>query len=149
MASLIPIKDRLLQLDAVTNALLSNDIQVTSPAVDATVTVANEITDVRQITIQLKDANGANITYAEEVDIILYTTAARAAYVVTGGSTGIAIGASGALSTIIAKKVFRATTTTAGLLALTYTDTGTEAVALGVKLPTGRYVMGSQLLTNA
>lgn len=149
MASLIPIKDRLLQLDGTTNNLLSNDIQVTSPCVDATVTVGAEATDVRAITITLKDSNGVALTYSELVDILLFTTQAHTAFVVTGGSTGIAIGASGALSTIVAKKVFRAASTTAGVIALTWTDTGTEAAAIGVRLPTGRLVMGDALLTNA
>lgn len=145
---LISIKDRLLQLTAENN-LVSNDIQVTSPCVDASVTVSDESTNVRTITIQLKDANGNDINYVEEVDIVLFTTAARTAYVATGGSTGIAIGTDGALSTIVAKKVFRATSEDDGDIDLTWTDTGSEAAAIGVKLPTGRYVMGSQLLTNA
>ena len=145
---LIPIKDRLLTLD-VTNALNSNDIQVTSPCVDATVTVSDETTNVRTITIQLKDSNGNDINFVEEVDIVLFTTAARTAYVVTGGSTGIAIGTDGALQTIVAKKVFRATSEADGDIDLTWTDTGTEQAVIGVRLPTGRYVMGSQALTNA
>lgn len=149
MAALISIKDRLLQLDGKTNGLLSNDLQVTSPCVDATVTVSDESANVRTITIQLKDANGNDIDYVEEVDIVLFTTAARTAYVVTGGSTGIAIGTDGALSTIVAKKVFRATSESDGDIDLTWTDTGTEQAFIGVKLPTGRYVMGSQALTNA
>lgn len=142
------IKDRLLQLTPKNN-LVSNDIQVTAPAVDAVVTVGAEASDARAITIQLNDSLGKPIDYAEEVEIATFTTQARAAYAVTGGSTGIAIGASGSLSTIVAKKRFYATSTTAGVIALTYTDTGTEAMAIGVRLPSGRWVMGSQLLTNA
>lgn len=150
-AGLIAIKDRMLQLTS-ENGLVSNDIQVTSPCVDATVTVSDEGSpgaNQRTITIQLKDANGADINYVEEVDIVLFLNAARTAYVATGGSTGIAIGTDGALSTIVAKKVFRATSEADGDIDLTWTDTGTEAAFIGVKLPTGRYVMGSQALTNA
>lgn len=149
MAGLYSVKDRLLQIDGATNNLISNDIAITSPCVDATVTVGAEASDARAITITLKDSNGVAITYSEEVSIILFTTQAHTAYVVTGGSTGIAIGASGALSTIVTKKRFNALSTTAGVIALTWTDTGTEAAAIGVKLPTGRLVMGDQLLTNA
>ena len=132
----------------VTNELISNDIQISRPCVDATITVGAEITNARAITIQLLDANGKDIDHAEEVELVLFLTADKLAYVVTGGSTGIAIGTDGALSTIVAKKVFRATSEIDGDIDLTWTDTGTEAAYLGVKLPNGRYVM-SDALTNA
>lgn len=148
MAGLYSVKDRLLQIDGATNNLISNDIPITSPCADATVTVGAASANVRAITITLKDTNGVALTYAEEVSIILFTTQARAAYVVTGGSTGIAIGASGALATIVTKKRFNALSTVAGVIALTWTDTAQEACAIGVRLPTGRIVMGDQLLTN-
>ncbi|API59530.1 hypothetical protein BSL82_09575 [Tardibacter chloracetimidivorans] len=128
--------------------LSANGIQVSSPCVDATITVGAENADVRAITIQLKDANGDDINYVEEVELVLFLNAERTAYVVTGGSTGIAIGTDGALSTIVAKKVFRATSEADGDIDLTWTDTGTEVAYLGVKLPNGRYVM-SDALTNA
>ena len=132
----------------VTNELISNDIQITRPCVDATITVGAESTNVRAITIQLLDADGKDIDYVEEVGITLFLNAARTAYVVTGGSTGIAIGTDGALSTLLAKKVFTATSEADGDIDLTWTDTGTEVAFLGVKLPNGRYVMSSAL-TNA
>ena len=132
----------------VTNEIISNDIQISRPCVDATITVGAEAANVRAITIQLLDANGEDIDHVEEVELVLFLTADKLAYVVTGGSTGIAIGTDGALSTIIAKKVFRATSEIDGDIDLTWTDTGTEAAFLGVKLPNGRYVM-SDALTNA
>ena len=132
----------------VTNEIISNDIQISRPCVDATITVGAEAANVRAITIQLLDANGKDIDHVEEVELVLFLTADKLAYVVTGGSTGIAIGTDGALSTIIAKKVFRATSEADGDIDLTWTDTGTEAAFLGVKLPNGRYVM-SDALTNA
>jgi len=132
----------------VTNELISNDIQISRPCVDATITVGAEITNARAITIQLLDANGKDIDHVEEVELVLFLTADKLAYVVTGGSTGIAIGTDGALCTIVAKKVFRATSEIDGDIDLTWTDTGTEAAYLGVKLPNGRYVM-SDALTNA
>lgn len=128
--------------------LESNGIALTPKCADATITVGAENANVRAITIQLKDANGNDLDSVEEVDIALFLTADRLAYVVTGGSTGIAIGTDGALSTIVAKKVFRATCEADGDIDLTWTDTGTEAAYLGVKLPTGRWVMSSAL-TNA
>ena len=129
--------------------LVSNGIAITRPCVDASVTVSDETTNVRTITIQLKDADGKDIDYAEEVEIGVFLTNDRLAYVATGGSTGIAIGTDGSLLALVAKKRFLATSEIDGDIDLTWTDTGTEAAYVGVKLPNGRWVMGDQALTNA
>jgi len=128
--------------------LIANSIEISRPCVDATITVGAENTNVRAITIQLKDANGNNIDYVETVELLLFLNAARTAFVATGGSTGIAIGTDGALHTVIAKKHFYATSEADGNIDLTWTDTGSEAAYLGVRLPNGRIVM-SAALTNA
>lgn len=146
-AGLIPIKDRLLQLTD-KNGLVSNEFQVTSPCVDASVVVSAENTNVRTVTIQLKDSTGADINFVESVQVGVFTDATRTAFAATGGSTGIAIGTDGALLAVVAKKLFEATSESDGDIDLTYTDTGTEACYIGIKLPTGRWVMGDQALTN-
>jgi hypothetical protein len=128
--------------------LEGNDIDITPKCADASITVGDEATNVRAITIQLKDANGDDIDYAEQVLITLYADAAKAAYVTTGGSTGIEIGTDGALLALVAKKVFLATSEADGDLDLTWTDTGTEAAYLALTLPNGRTIM-SDALTNA
>lgn len=128
--------------------LVSRGIDITRPCVDASITVGAEVGDARAITIQLKDAQGNDIDYVETVEIIMFLNAARTAFVVTGGSTGIAIGTDGALLTVVAKKYFLATSEADGDIDLTWTDTGTEAAFLGVRLPNGRIVMSSAL-TNA
>lgn len=128
--------------------LISNEIEISRPCVDASITVAAEAGDARAITIQLKDAFGNDIDYVEEVEIHMFLNAARTAYVVTGGTTGIAIGTDGALLALVAKKIFVATSEADGDIDLTWTDTGTEAAFLGLKLPNGRFVM-SDALTNA
>jgi dihydrodipicolinate synthase/N-acetylneuraminate lyase len=130
------------------NQLISNGIEITRPAVDATITIGDEATDARAITIQLKDANGANIDYAEYFEIVMFSSSAMTDFVATGGSTGLAAGASGKLQAIVAKKLFRAISTTAGLWAGTYTDTGSDAGYLAVRLPNGRIVAGGAV-TNA
>jgi hypothetical protein len=145
--ALTSLKGRRLGL-GVTNELISNDIQITRPCVDATITVGAEATNVRAITIQLLDADGKDIDYSEEVEIVIFLDADREAYVVTGGSTGIEIGTDGALLDVVAKKYFRATSEVDGDIDLTWTDTGTEVAFLGLKLPNGRFVM-SDALTNA
>ena len=121
--------------------LISNDIEITRPCVDATITVGADSTNVRAITIQLKDVTGDDIDYVDEGEIVVFAKAARTAYATTGGSTGLAIGTHGALLTLVAKKRFTATSEADGDIDLTWTDTGTESVAIGVKLPTGRFVM--------
>lgn len=127
--------------------LISNDIAISQPCVDASITVGAEASNVRNITIQLKDAQGNDIDYAETVEVLMYADAAQAAFVTTGGSTGIAIGTDGALLTVVAKKYFIATSETDGDIDLTWTDTGTEAAYLGLRLPNGRIIM-SDALTN-
>lgn len=124
-------------------SLVGNEVPITQPAVDATITVGDESTNVRAITIQIKDANGDAITYAETVDIIMFTDATMTAFAATGGSTGIAVGSNGALLAVVAKKLFIATTEATGELDLTWTDTGTEGVAVGVRLPNGRVVVSA------
>ena len=132
----------------VAGELISNDIQISRPCVDATITVGAEAANVRAITIQLLDADGQDIDYAETVEVIMYLDAAQAAFVATGGSTGIEIGTDGALLAVVAKKYFIATSESDGDIDLTWTDTGTEVAYLGLRLPNGRVII-SDALTNA
>jgi hypothetical protein len=123
-------------------------IDVTPKCVDASITVSAEGTpgaDQRAITITLKDVHGNAIDYAETVDIVMLLNSGGTDFVATGGSTGIAIGASGKLLAIVAKKVFKAISTTSGVIALTWTDTGTEAAFLGLYLPNGMRIISSTL----
>ena len=133
------------------NQLISNEIEITQPAVDATILVSAEgatTANTRDITIQLLDAKGDDIDYVETVEIIMFLNAARTAFVATGGSTGIDVGTDGALLDIVAKKTFLATTEADGDLDLEWLDTGTEVAFLGLRLPNGRIIM-SAALTNA
>jgi len=144
MAAYKSIMGAQLGLGAAGNLLAKGgDIQVTRPCVDASITVAAENTNVRAITIQLKDAYGQDIDYVETVEIIVFSSAAMTAFATTGGSTGIAIGTDGALLAIVAKKYFLATSEADGDIDLTWTDTGTESVAVGVRLPNGRVVVSA------
>lgn len=131
-----------------TNALVSNGLQVTPPCVDCSITVGAEASDARAITIQLKDSNGKDIAYREMVELYVFADANGDAFATTGGSTGIAIGTDGALLALVAKKAFVAISEADGDIDLTWTDTGTEAAYLAVRLPTGRLVFSSAL-TNA
>jgi hypothetical protein len=131
--------------------LSANGIAITSPAIDATISISAEAATVanqRDITITLKDANGTAINYAEVFEIVLFSSSAMTDFVATGGSTGIAAGAAGKIQAIVAKKLFRAITSTAGVCSVIYTDTGTDPGYLAVRLPTGRIVAGGTI-TNA
>lgn len=130
------------------NSLVSNSIQVSAPAVDATITVGDEVTNARAITIQLKDSSGNDIVSRQMVGIVVLADANGDAFATTGGSTGIAIGTDGALLAVVAKKYFIAISEDDGDIDLTWTDTGTEAAYLGVILPSGRMII-SDALTNA
>jgi hypothetical protein len=118
-----------------------------SALADASITVGAENANVRAITIQLKDALGNDLESVQSVWIGVFLDAGALAFVVTGGSTGIAIGTDGALLAVVAKKLFLATCEADGDIDLTWTDTGTEAAYLGVILPNGKIVM-STALTN-
>lgn len=124
-------------------------VDITPACVDASIVVGAENTNVRAITIQLKDAAGDDIDYQAIVDVFVVGAANLNAIIGTGGSTGIAIGTDGAiLSTVIAKKHFIVASEADGDIDLTWTDTGTEVAYLAVRLPTGRVVYSSAL-TNA
>jgi len=125
----------------------ANGNQVTAPCVAATITVGAEAANVRAITIQLSDANGDDINYAQAVTAVVLADAAGAAFATTGGSTGIAIGTDGALLAVVAKKQFTLISETDGDIDLTWTDTGTEAAYLGIILPSGKMVV-SAAMTN-
>lgn len=126
-------------------------LNLSQPAVDAVITISAEgatTGDTRDITIQLKDVHGQNIDYAENFEIIMYSSSAMTDFVAAGGSTGVQQGASGKLLAIVAKKIFACISTTAGLWAGSYLDTGTAAGYLAVRLPNGR-VIGGGTVTNA
>jgi hypothetical protein len=133
------------------NQLQSNFINISQPAVDATIVISAEAAttaDTRDLTITLKDSLGVAIDYAENFEIYMYTTSAMVDFVAAGGSTGVVQGAAGKLLAIVAKKIFACITNTSGVWTGTYLDTGTAAGYLAVKLPSGR-VVGGGLVTNA
>lgn len=131
-----------------TGNLTSQGKRVTHPCVDASIAVGDEAADARAITIQLKDAYGDDVAEVTPVEIIAFANADGTDYASTGGSTGLAAGTDGALLAIVAKKYFLATSEADGDIDLTWTDTGTETVAVGVKLPNGNIVI-SEAFANA
>lgn len=110
-----------------------------SPCVGASIAVTDETSNVRTVTITLRDANGAAIDYTQAVQIFVFTDATRTAKA-TGGSTGLAISTAGLLYTHTAKLHFTAVSDAAGSIVLTWTDTGTESVSVAIKLPSQVWV---------
>jgi len=74
----------------------------------ATITVGAEATNVREIAIQLTDENGDDLDHVASLPCYLLSSNTTYAQVVTGGSTGLALGTggNGALHTVLTKKVF-------------------------------------------
>ena len=148
MTILTSLHGSLLGLTKQGNIEGANGNQVTAPAVNADITVSAEDTNVRDITIQLKDAHGNDITSRQVVQAFVFADANGNAFATTGGSTGIEIGTDGALLALVAKKAFILISEDDGDIDLTWTDTGTEAAYLGILLPSGRLII-SDALTNA
>lgn len=124
-------------------------IELTPKCAGARITIGAENTNVRAITIQLIDANGDDVAVGEIVKVYVFADATRIALAGTGGSTGIAIGTDGTiLRTITAKKQFEIISEADGDIDLTWTDTATESVVLGVLLPNGVWAM-SEAFANA
>lgn len=119
---------------------VDNQVGVNDRAADATITVGAEDTNVRPITIQLLKEDGSECDSVQHCQIAVFSSAAMTAFA-TGGSTGLAIGTDGALLAIVAKLLFLATSEADGDIDLTWTDTGTESVAVAVILPNGKVVV--------
>lgn len=116
--------------------------QIHGAPASATFTIGDEDTNVRTITIQLVDSDGNNV--AERVTVGLDVCSdSTGATLATGGSTGIAASTNTVATAILAKKVFRVNSSSAGLITLTWTDTGTEAVYLAVIFPSGKRSVSS------
>lgn len=150
MSAFLSLHGRVLGLDIAKGNLKggTSEVNLTQPCADAEITVGAEDNNVRDITIQLKDANGNDLTQRQMVMAVVLADAKGDAFATTGGSTGIEIGTDGALLALVAKKVFLLISEDDGDIDLTWTDTGSEAAYLGLILPNGRMII-SDALTNA
>lgn len=124
---------------------LSGTLDVDGRADGATITLAAPVGTDRDITIQLTDALGDNVTSIQSVTLYLFLDAAGAAFAVTGGSTGIVDNGAGAILAVVAKKIFAARSDATGSIELRWTDTLSEVAYLGVELPSGRVVYSGAL----
>ena len=143
------IKGRRFGLGPKLQQIVNGSIEITRPCVGATVTVGDESTNVRAITIQLTDAYGRDIDYVEAVQILIVNSADLTTLAAPSPSTGLEAGTDGALMQVVADNLYIATSEADGDIDLTWTDTGTETAYIHVVLPNGTIVAGSQELTNA
>ena len=96
------------------------------------------------------DQDGNALDHIAHVRAIVFADSAGAALATTGGSTGIAIGTDGLIAdTAVAKKVFDLVSEPDGDIDLTWTDTGTEEVFLGLVMPNGKIVMSGSIQNAA
>lgn len=133
-----------------TGQLTSQGIALTPAAMDATVTVSDEATNVVTITIQLLDAHGNDIDSVEMVDLFMFDDATGTTAASVSPSTGLAAGTDGAIiSTVTAHKHYVLTSESDGDIDLTFTDTGADTTYVAVRLGNGRLVFGDQAITTA
>lgn len=97
------------------------------------ITVGDENANVRTVVGQILDANGAPALGKRTVRVTVWASAAQAA-LATGGSTGMAV-ASGTIlvATHTAKLVIDVLCNAYGKVNMTWTDTGTESVAVSME----------------
>lgn len=100
--SVVSLHGRKLGFNQVTNYLESNGVKLTLPAVDAAITVGAENTNARAITVQLKDANGANVADRYFVHVFVFKDAAGtpASTQAAAASSGVARPMSSSAATI-------------------------------------------------
>jgi hypothetical protein len=126
------------------------EIEIVSSHADATIAVG--ALQATGITIQFNHPDGTPIATPQDFDLYVVTVDAGGlinGLATTGGSTGIAIGASGFIvATVVAKKWFKCFTTKAGLFTATWTDNANEVASLAVRLPSGRLVVSAALPTS-
>ena len=156
MTAVREIHGRHLQQDITQGNLVSDALSTTLPitnaAISATITVGAEGTPAanqRAVTITLLNANGVAINYIQTFEVIVYADATRAALCTTGGSSAMAAVTGIIVSQPLAKKHYFCQTNASGLCVLTWIDTATETVALGVILPNGMLGAISAAFANA
>lgn len=129
--------------------LVSNEVAITTNAVDAAIAIAASQSSPRTVVIQLKNSDGTPIAHCQQFALGVYLDAAGVAQAVTGGSTGLAVdGTAGIIeATVVAKKLFTCRTDATGKWSGTWTDSAHEVAFLGVVLPSGRTIFSGALTT--
>lgn len=131
-------------------AIVRENIPITSPHADAVIAVG--ALQATGISIQFNYVDGTPIVVPQDFDLYVVTVDAGGlinGLAVTGGSTGIAIGANGFIAaTVVSKKVFKCFADKNGLFKATWTDNASEVASLAVRVPSGRLIVSAALPTS-
>lgn len=107
-------------------------------------TVGEEVGDVRNISVQVKDANGNNLT--EPVSLTAYLSDdADGSSVTSSAPDTVAIGTDGLAIPLVADKVFQLVTEDDGHLDLDITEDGSATWYLVVVLPNGKLAISNEI----
>lgn len=118
------------------------------PATAATTPAAGSA-NVSNVTIQVKDGDGNNLTGPTVIDVYLSDVNTGAALSATAASGGVAAGASGTvLQTLVTGKAVRMLTNATGAAVLAITDTGKTLYFPCVSIGGLKTVVGAQLITG-
>jgi hypothetical protein len=111
----------------------------------ATITVGQESSNVINVAIQLRDANGAAVTARGSVFAYLSDDANGGSLVGTAPSGGWAIGTNGLLIPVVTNKAAVLVSNASGAIDINITEAGAKTCYLALVLPNGALVVSSAI----
>ncbi len=108
-------------------------------------TIGDEIANVRNVAVQLKDSAGVNLAVRANVLAYLSTDSGGGNLVATAPDGGVAIGANGVAIPLVADKAFRLTTNATGAVDLDIEESGDATYYLTLVMPDGRLVVSNAI----
>jgi hypothetical protein len=113
---------------------------------DATFTIGSEAGDVINVAVQLKDANGANLSTLSNLTAYLSDNSSGNNFIATAPSGTVVIGTNGALFDVgSAKKVFHLISNATGQVDINITESGAKTLYLVLVLPNGLLKVSSAI----
>lgn len=120
--------------------------EVDGAPVNATLTVGAEAGNAIAVTIQLKDADSANIAAARAIDVWISDASTGNGLCATAPNGGIAASGTGVTSIVVtAGKLLQVKCGASGAATVTLTDNGTPTFYLAVRLPNGKVVVSGAI----
>ncbi len=115
----------------------------------ASIAAAASTSNKTNVTIQLKDGNGDNLTTCRVVLVYLSDAATGAGLTATTASGAVGAGSSGTdLTAIVAKMLLLVQTDATGKYVLSITDSAKTGFYVCVALPDGTVIASAQLVTG-
>lgn len=113
---------------------------------DASFSIAAEATNMIDVTITLKDEQGAALGAGVAVELLVLANSSGTDF--TANTYTLAAGSLGKIATVVSNKIVKAITGTGGIVNLQITNAGAVTCYVGVVLPAGRQVI-SGAVTHA